>query len=194
MKTRQYRQQRRKESAEQTHRRIVDAAVELHASVGPAKTSIQAIAKLAGVQRLTVYRHLPDEPALYRACSGRYLELNPPPDAAGWQHLQEPGDRTRTALTALYGFYRRTQGVWRNSYRDVDDIPALQTVMEGVQQYLDSIRNDLLKAWRPARGTRAALHAVLGHALHFPTWDSLQRQGLADVAIALTVEKWLCAL
>ncbi|MCB9894652.1 MAG: TetR/AcrR family transcriptional regulator [Planctomycetes bacterium] len=194
MKTRQYRQKRRKESAEETHRRIVDAVVELHATIGPAKTTIQAIAKQAGVQRLTVYRHLPDETTLYRACSSRYLEQNPLPDVAEWRHLEEPADRTRTALTALYGFYRRTQGVWRNSYRDADDIEPLKAMLAEVQQWLDGVRDDLLKTWRPSRSSRAAVQAVLGHALHFTTWDSLQSQGLADAAIAEAVEKWLRAL
>lgn len=194
MKTRRYRQQRRKESTEETRRRIVDATVELHATVGPARTTIQAIAKRAGVQRLTVYRHLPDETALFNACSSRYLEQNPFPDPSAWQHLGDAGDRTRTALTALYAFYRRTQGVWRNSYRDAHDIPALQAVMAVAQKWLDGLRDDLLKAWRPARSARAETQAVLGHAVHFNCWDALQAAGLADAEIAGTVEKWLRAL
>lgn len=194
MKARPYRQKRRKESTEETRRRIVDATIELHATIGPARTTIQAIAQRAGVQRLTVYRHLPDETALFRACSGRYLEQNPFPDAGAWQHLTDAGDRTRTALSALYAFYRRTQGVWRNSYRDAHDMPALQAVMDEVQKWLDGMRDDLLKAWRPARAARTEMQAVLGHAVHFACWDALQVGGLSDAEIAGTVEKWLRAL
>lgn len=194
MNARPYRQKRRKESTEETRRRIVDATIALHATIGPARTTIQAIARRAGVQRLTVYRHLPDETALFRACSGRYLEQNPFPDSSAWQHLADAGDRTRTALSALYAFYRRTQGVWRNAYRDAHDMPALQAVLAEVQQGLDGLRDDLLKAWRPARAARAEMQAVLGHAVHFSCWDALQAGGLSDSEIAGTVEKWLRAL
>lgn len=194
MKRRRYRQAQRKESTRETRRRIVDAIVELHGTIGPVRTTIQAIAKRAGVQRLTVYRHIPDEGAMFQACSARYLELNPLPDAAGWQHLADAAARTRTALTSLYVFYRRTQGVWRNSYRDAHAIAALQASLAEVQAWLDGLRDDLIKAWRPARRQRAEMQAVLGHAVHFACWDALQAGGLRESEIAGTIEKWLRAI
>ena len=52
---------KRAEQVDQTHQRIVEAAVHLHGTVGPAATTIAGIAEQAGVTRLTVYRHFPDE-------------------------------------------------------------------------------------------------------------------------------------
>jgi AcrR family transcriptional regulator len=39
----------------------------LHESVGPRATTVSAIAEGAGVTRLTVYRHFPDELSLVSA-------------------------------------------------------------------------------------------------------------------------------
>ena len=68
MKRRYELKERARRQAE-TKQRIVEAAVALHTSVGPARTTISAIAERAGVERHTVYAHFPDERTLFRACS-----------------------------------------------------------------------------------------------------------------------------
>ena len=102
---RAYRKRRRAEQEEETRLRITEAAVDLHGSVGPARTTVSAIAERAGVQRATVYRHFPDEEALFAACSSHWAALNPPPDPAVWAEIADPDQRLRGALAELYSWY-----------------------------------------------------------------------------------------
>src|SRR3954447_2484557 len=94
---RKYEKKRRAELEEETRRRITETAVELHGTVGPARTSISAIAERAGVRRSTVYRHFPDEEALFHACSSHWANANPLPDPAPWEAIDDPDERLRTA-------------------------------------------------------------------------------------------------
>jgi len=194
MAKRPYKQDKRAKQTGETRQRIVEAVVELHRTVGPANTSISAIADLAGVQRLTVYRHFEDDAAIFRACTSHYLALNPPPDPVAWQNIAGAAERSRAALGAMYGFYRRTSEVWHNTYRDIEQAPALRPPLEEFEGWLDGIRDDLLKAWKPKRSTRPELKAVLRHALSFSTWESLTANGLSDKTAVEVVEKWLAAL
>src|SRR5918997_961695 len=99
---RKYTKRRRAEQEDQTRQRITEAAVALHGSVGPARTTISAIANEAGVQRATVYRYFPDEETLLAACSGHFAAMNPSPDPAPWKDIRDPGVRLRRALSELY--------------------------------------------------------------------------------------------
>jgi AcrR family transcriptional regulator len=193
MKTRKYNQKRRAEKAEQTRKRITEAAMKLHGSVGPAEASISAIAREAGVQRLTVYRHFADDSEIFQACTSLWAQHHPSPDPAAWQHLKDPADRTRAALTALYGFFRRSGEMLRLSYRDLDRVPALQGPMRGVDAWLGGIADDLLKPWKPGPA-RAQVAAVLHHAVRYATWESLSASGLTDTNLAAMVVQWLQAL
>src|SRR5918999_3074579 len=111
---RRYEKKRRAELEAETRRRITESAVELHGSVGPARTSISAVAERAGVRRSTVYRHFPDEAALFEACSSHWEAANPPPDLGAWAAIADPDERLRTALGELYAFYRRTEPMMEN--------------------------------------------------------------------------------
>src|SRR6266852_9682488 len=106
---RKYELKERAESLNVTRERIVDATVELHDSFGPARTTISAIAERAGVQRLTVYRHFPDERSLLHACSSHWTGQNPKPDPSSWVSIADPEERLRTALTAIYAYFRKTE-------------------------------------------------------------------------------------
>src|SRR3954462_3709504 len=106
---RPYRMKRRAELEEQTRRRITESAVALHEELGPAQTSISAIAERAGVRRSTVYRHFPDEDTLFAACSSHWRAANPPPDRQAWSSIQNPAERTREALAKMYAFYGSTE-------------------------------------------------------------------------------------
>src|SRR5205085_973892 len=103
--------------------RITEAAVELHRTVGPARTTISAIAEKAGVQRLTVYRHIPDERELFAACNAHWLAADPPPDPSSWSDL-------RPALRELYGWYRRNADMLGNSLRDAPSLPTLAEIAD----------------------------------------------------------------
>src|SRR3954469_14503837 len=108
---RKYELKARAEAQEETRRRITEATVGLHLEVGPAQTTISEIAKRAGVQRLTVYNNFPDEASLLGACSAHYGAQRPPPDPGEWMAMEDPEERTRAALTALYGYYRETEAM-----------------------------------------------------------------------------------
>jgi AcrR family transcriptional regulator len=182
---------RRAELEEQTRRRITESTVTLHEELGPARTSISAVAERAGVRRSTVYRHFPDEEALFMACSSHWREANPPPDPSAWPAIEDPAERTETALRELYAFYRRTEGMYTSLLRDEPHVPILHRLLAGFYGYLDAIA-DMLMSGRGLRGgARRCTRAAIGHALAFSTWRSLTReQGLGDgEALAL-----MCAL
>lgn len=179
-KKRRYQKRRRAEREAETRLRITEAAVKLHGSVGPARTTISAVAGEAGVQRATVYRHFPDEEALFAACSSHWLGQNPPPDPSGWAEVADPDERLRTALDELYSYYERTEWMLDNTTRDAALVTAMRAPMEDFVAYLGACR-DLLVDGRVERGAaRRRLGAAIGHALAFETWRSLvRRQGLS---------------
>jgi AcrR family transcriptional regulator len=184
---RPYRMKRRAELEEQTRRRITESAVSLHEQLGPARTSISAIAEHAGVRRSTVYRHFPNEEALFAACSSHWGAANPPPGPTAWTAIEDPAERLETALHELYAFYASTEGMYTSLLRDEPLVPAVHQRLGEFYGYLRAIQDILMEGRRlrghAARRTRAAI----GHALAFPTWRSLTRgQGLATgSAVAL---------
>jgi len=170
---------RRAEQVDETRQRIVEAAVQLHGTVGPAATSIAAIAGLAGVTRLTVYRHFPDEAALLGACSEHWLSRQQLPDPDAWSRTGDPAGRLRAGLADLYRFYRAGAGTLANVYRDFATLPEAQ------QEFLrDQDRRFLRVLAQPfpaVPGQRRRLRALIGHATSFWTWHSLCiREGLSD--------------
>src|SRR5689334_3970799 len=107
--SRRYRKRLRAEQELQTRQAITEAAVKLHGTLGPARTTVSAIAEEAGVQRATVYRHFPDEPALFQACSGHYMAMHPLPDPSRWVEIADPAERLREALGDVYGWWDETE-------------------------------------------------------------------------------------
>ena len=177
---RPYRQRARADAAQLTRRRIVDAAVELHTTIGPLRTTISAIADRAGVERVTVYRHFPDERALFTACSNRFLEDHPPPDLTGPMSIADPVMRIEAVLLAVYAYYRQHEPMISTLLRDV---PAVPVLAEYLGPYLVLVRDgaNALAAGLPGAPNPHLLRAAIGHALAFPTWQSLARdQGLTD--------------
>ncbi len=181
--TRTYRMRRRAESQLQTRLRITESAVALHGTIGPSRTSISAVAAHAGVRRSTVYRHFADEAALFDACSAHWAATNPPPDLDAWSAIDDPDERLRVALGELYGFYRRTESMLDNLFRDETTSPFVQERFAAFRGYLEAVRGTLM-AGRNLRGTaRRHTQAALGHATAFSTWKSLVReQRLSDAA------------
>ena len=179
--SREYRKRKRAEQEEETRLRITQAAVDLHGSVGPARTTVSAIAERAGVQRATVYRHFPDEEAMFAACSTHHLSLNPPPDPAAWTETADVDERLRTALGDLYAWYGRNTQMLENVTRDRPLVPALAGPAERMAGYYRGIVEALLAGRSERGGRRRRVTAAIGHALGFATWRSLVReQGLSD--------------
>jgi AcrR family transcriptional regulator len=178
---RPYRMKRRAELEEQTRRRITESAVALHEELGPARTSISAVAERAGVRRSTVYRHFPDDEALFAACSSHWGAANAPPDSGAWAAIEDPGERTETALRELYAFYGRTEGMYASLLRDEPLVAIVHRLLGDFYGYLRAVQ-DVLMVGRGLRGRAARrTRSAIGHALAFPTWRSLTReQALAD--------------
>jgi AcrR family transcriptional regulator len=177
VETRKYEKKKRAKLEEETRRRITETAVELHGTVGPARTSISAIAERAGVRRSTVYRHFPDEESLFDACSSHWASTNPLPDPAPWEAIEDPDKRLRTALGELYAFYGRTERMMQNLHRDEVTMPLVREHFAEFHAYKDAVRAVLAEGRRGSAQVRAAI----GHALAFSTWQSLTReQGLED--------------
>ncbi len=178
-KTRSYRMQRRAESQDQTRLRITESAVRLHATVGPARTSISAVAALAGVRRSTVYRHFPDEAALFDACTAHWAAANPPPDLAAWSAIDNPDDRLRVGLGELYAYYQQTEPMLENLFRDETTTALVQERFAAFRGYFQSARDTLMRGRKLRGAARRRTQAALGHAISFSTWQSLIRdQGL----------------
>jgi AcrR family transcriptional regulator len=171
----------RAKSEEDTRQRIVDATIDLHRAVGDAGTTISAIAERAGVGRVTVYRHFPDERALLSACTSHYMGQNPPPDPSPWEALADPGERLTTALDGLYAYYRRNEDMLARAEQDSASNPILAELMQPFAEYQAAVR-DLLA--RERQGDPLVV-AAIGHAVSFGTWRSLTRsQGLDDSGAA----------
>ena len=191
MKKRKYTKTRRADQQDETRGKIVEATAALHESLGPAKTSIKAIAEKAGVQRLTVYRHFPNDASLFQACTSHYLGQHPPPNMADWAGIQDADERCQTALLAFYRYYRGTEKMWHVVHRDIDQVPAMQPAMEQFQAYLDMVRDDLLASWKVKPEIRKSLALTLRHCLRFTTWASLKNENLSDKKIVELVMGWL---
>ena len=167
---RKYEMRKRAEARDATRLRIVEAAVELHSTIGPARTTVSAIAQRAGVQRHTYYRHFPEERDLLLACSGLDMERNPMPDPAPWAAIGDPVERLRTALDELYGYFAANEGMLANVTRDAQFHAETRAVM--------SIRvGPTMGAMQKVLTADVPKHALamLGLALQFPTWQSLVR-------------------
>ena len=186
--SRPYRKRARAASEADTRQRIVESAVALHLERGPAQTSINAIAERAGVNRVTIYRHFPDARTLLEACSAHARQLNPPPDLAVWQRIEDPRERIDVALVQLYDYFRRTEAGWANLLRDAEIEPLVKEMVEKRRMaYLREARDVLLAGWPVPRSRRPLLRAVVGLAVDFRTWQTLvRREDLDDrTAVAL---------
>lgn len=184
---RPYRKSKRAEQEEATRRRIVESVVELHRSVGPARTTVTEVAARAGVSRVTVYHHFPTDAALIEACSTHWAARNPFPDPAGWAALPDPDRRLATALAELYAWYRRTEDMMGKVLRDAALVPALGELMAARWEgYLDAVVGVLERGRVVARerAEEREVRAALRLAVDFATWRTLTSGGLSDQAAA----------
>lgn len=172
--SRPYRKTKRAESEAATKTRIVEATVYLHETLGPARTTVKAIAERAGVQRATVYAHFPDLQALFEACNAHFYQRHPMPDPVAWASIDRPDERLSIALNHLYAWYEETEQMLAAGIRDIDAVPP--AAREAFFGYFDHVR-DVLATGRRERGrTRQRVSAAIGHAISFMTWRSLVRE------------------
>lgn len=170
---------KRAEDTAATRHRIVEAAVRLHGTIGPAATTVSALAEEAGMTRLTVYRHFPDLQDLFLACSAHWAAGQTLPDTTAWTQIADPGERLTMGLSDLYRFYRSAEPMLTNVLHDRAVLPV--EIRERTDA-ADAAGRDILLAAFSVRGSRRKrLRAVLGHAVSFWTWRSLcLEQGMSD--------------
>lgn len=193
--TRKYHLKQRAQQQDETRQRIVEATVHLHETLGPARTSISAIAEQAGVERLTVYRHFPDEQTLFAACIGHYLATNPLPDPSDWMQITDPETRLRVALTVTYAYYQHTERMLSRALPDLPDVPVMQRILEPYFAYWEQVRDGLAEGWGIQGRQNARLRAVLAHLLDFRTWYAFVRQQhLSDDELVALMVQFVCCL
>jgi AcrR family transcriptional regulator len=182
-KTRPYKLQKRAESRDQTRRRIIEAAVDLHCTVGPARTTVSQIAKRAGVQRHTYYAHFPDDRSLFLACSELALEHGPLPEVARLKDLKAGRDRIRTGLELFYGWFEQNREHAASVLRDAANHALTRQMVE--------LR--IAPAFHEAaeimgEGLSDRSRVMLGLALDFHCWPRLSEKYSAVDAAALMTE------
>jgi AcrR family transcriptional regulator len=185
---RRYELKARAEAQQATRARIAAAAAGLHEEVGIAKTTVADIARRAGVQRLTVYNHFPDLHALLPACTAHWLTEHPRPDLEPAFAPEDPAERLRAALTALYAWYRETAPMQRRVLGERASVPELD---EWLARSTDPVLAELA-AGLSAGFDRPDAHALVAVALDFWTWQRLDREGLDDAAAAELMTRAVC--
>ncbi|MGN6558050.1 MAG: TetR/AcrR family transcriptional regulator [Solirubrobacterales bacterium] len=179
-KKRPYKMKRSAELEAQTRQRITESAVELHGSLGPARTSMKAVAEHAGVPRSTVYRHFPDEEVLFGACSAHWAAENPPPDVSRWEKIDGPDERLAVALDELYAYYCRAGAMLDKLLRDEASVPMVAKLFAPYHQLMEAITEILMRG-RGLRGkARDRTRAAIGHAISFRTWQQLTEEQELD--------------
>jgi AcrR family transcriptional regulator len=175
---RKYELKKRAEEMAETHLRITEAAIELHGTVGPSRTTLSAVANRAGVERRTLYRHFPTEAELFAACSSHYFAANPWPDLDDWRAIPDPSHRLERALDELYAYYERTEPMLSNVLRDAELVDFARDAVAPLHAYLEDAA-EVVSVGRPLRGKRRLLlRAAARHALDFSTWRSLSANGV----------------
>jgi AcrR family transcriptional regulator len=184
---RKYELKKRAEEMAETHLRITEAAIELHGTVGPSRTTLSAVAARAGVERRTLYRHFPSEADLFAACSTHYFTANPWPDFNSWRAIRDPHQRLEQALDELYAYYERTEPMLSNVLRDAELVDFARDAAAPLHTYLEEAV-EILTVGRRARGRRRhLLVGALRHALAFSTWHSLTASGITRANTAMLV-------
>jgi len=192
---RRYELRERARRRDRTRLRITEAAVELHGTVGPAHATISHLARLAGVQRRTVYNHFATDADLLDACSSHWFVDHPPPDIAAWARIDDPSERIRVALGEMYAYYRRNERMLGNVFRDARSIPALGAIMDRKwRPALEGMIRVLADAWRPETSADGLRLATLRLVIDFSTWRSLTESGLDDEEAARLAVRYVAAI
>jgi AcrR family transcriptional regulator len=181
---RKYELKARAEAQRNTRARIVEATMALHEEVGPARTTIAEIARRAGVQRLTVYNHFPEDAELVGACQAHWLALHPPPDVSGALAFEDPVERVAAVLGAFYAWYRETAAMTEKVQRDREAVPALDTLLrQTADTALGELAGGLADGFGDADGGRTR-RPIVRLALDFWTWHRLVEEGVDDAEAA----------
>ena len=174
---RRYRQGQRAATSAATRQRVVEATLALHQELGPASTTVSAIARRAGVPRMTVYRHFPDEESLFAACSGAYAVEHPPPDIGAALSEPDPIDRLRAVMATLFAYYRATEPMTAQLLRSAETHAPTRERMRPYRDLIEMVTGFLAPALAADQAHQHVVAAAVRHALAFATWQSLASDG-----------------
>ena len=178
---------RRQDAVDRTRDRIVTAAFDLHASIGPSRTTIRAIADRAGLQRHTVYAHFPDLEALYEACTVHGISSTGMPTPEGWRTIALARDRLQHGLIEMIRWYRANERMLGNVLFDVDPSAPPPATPDPFEVRMEVLLDVLMEGWQVGPDDEPTLRAVIGHALAFTTWRSLVAGGLVDDQVVVVL-------
>lgn len=188
---RAYTLKRRAENQAATRQKIVEAAVDLHTTVGPSATTVSMIAEKAGVQRHTFYAHFPDERSLLLACSGHAAARDPMPKADAWEAVADPRARAAVGLREVYAWYGRNADLTASVLRDAERHPIVREMVALRRGRVYDVYREVLGKGLGPDGLR-----LLDLALSFHTWRSLVGEGglASDEAADLMARTVTCGL
>lgn len=175
---RQYHQSVRAEKTASTRQRIVETAIELHGTVGPANTSLSAVARKAGVSRPTLYSHFPDEASLFHACTMHWMSQDPPPDPTAWLKIDDSGQRIGTALSEIYSHYARNEQMIGNVFRDMYLVESMRSFnVPLVEESFAAMTEIIGSAFDDGSDVAVRRRAMVSVAIGFNTWKTLIKVG-----------------
>ena len=180
---RPYRLHHRAEKKADTRRRIVEAAVALHSTLGPAHTHVAQIAARAGVQRHTYYAHFPTERDLLLACSGLALGRDPLPDPERLGASPPGRKRIQDGLAQFYGWFARNAEMAGCVLRDAEHHAPTREIVALRMAPTFAAAAELL-----GQGLGPRQHALLDAALEFACWRALSRTSSPEDAASLMSE------
>jgi AcrR family transcriptional regulator len=156
---------------------IVSCAIELFSERTAAATTMEDIARAAGVAPATVYRQFGDFDALARACAETAFDIAeiPTPEiaVAPFSHLPSLGEKLMQFIEIDCHCFERAS-TWLAAERRERHLPAFERTVGREEAALESIVTGLLE---PA-GADAVTRSVVITLVDFPFWESLRRGGV----------------
>jgi AcrR family transcriptional regulator len=112
------------------------------------------------VERLTVYRHFPDERALFTACTSHYLALKPSARPKRMEKISQAERRLQHRVDCDLRVSPAHRTDVHSGHQGLEEIPVLREVMAPFFAYWERVHEILCAPWkglRPPAHTSASL-------------------------------------
>ena len=175
MSPRRYRSDRRQAGVDETRRRIVGAAVALHAEQGAMATSFAQVAKRADVAVPTVYKHFPNQAALLQSCTGHVFACSPALGPEIYRGLATAEARLAALAKAAFAVHRFQAPWMRRGIHEAALMPDLAKIVDEARSQFRRLVALALEprfAGRPPAGLVALIEILLG----FSAWQRLAEE------------------
>jgi AcrR family transcriptional regulator len=136
---------RRRLTAEERRAGILDAAVQVFSARGYHSSSIDDIAREAGISKALIYEHFESKQGLYadlleRKANELFERLGAALAGVG---VEAGADRLAAGLDAFFRFVEERREAWRILFRDVAD-PETAAVLDGILNQVTAVVADLI--------------------------------------------------